>query len=133
VSENLELVRAIYADWERGDFSSSDWAHPDIENADADGFRGGGTGELAVIRQGVREFLSEWDEFRLVADSLQELDRERVLVLDHRTGRSRTSGLDLGTMRTDGARLFYISDHLVTRIIVYFDRGRALADLGLSG
>jgi ketosteroid isomerase-like protein len=131
MSQNLDLVRSIYADWERGDFSASDWAHPEIENADADGFLGGGTGKLALIRQGVRAFLSEWDEFRLVADSVQELDPERVLVLDHRAGRSRTSGLDLGAMRTDGARLFHISNGLVTRIVVYFDRNRALADLGL--
>jgi hypothetical protein len=132
VSENLDLVRSIYADWERGDFSSSDWAHPEIEHADVDGPLAGSTGELAVIGKGVREFLSEWEEFRLVADSVRELDPERVLALDHRTGRSRTSGLDLGAMRTGGARLFHIRDGRVTRIIVYFDRRRALSDLGLA-
>jgi ketosteroid isomerase-like protein len=132
MSENLDLVRSIYADWERGDFSSSDWAHPEIEYADADGPLGGGTGELAVVGQSVREFLAEWEEFRLVADRLQELDPQRVLALDHRSGRSRTSGLDLATMRTDGARLFHIRDGSVTRVVVYFDRGRALSDVGLA-
>lgn len=130
--ENIDLVRSIYADWERGDFSYSGWAHPEIEHTDVEGPLAGATGELAHIGQGVREFLSEWADFRLLADRLQALDAERVLAFDHRAGRSRTSGLELSAVRTDGARLFHIRGGKVSRIVVYFNRERALTDLGLT-
>jgi hypothetical protein len=132
MSENLDLVRSIYADWERGDFSSSAWAHPQIEHTDADGPLGGGTGGLDRLGYGVREFLSAWEDFRLAAESFQELDDDRVLVLERRGGRSKLTGLDLAQMQTSGARLFHIRDRKVDRIVVYFERDRAFADLGLK-
>jgi ketosteroid isomerase-like protein len=29
--QNIETVKQIYAAWEHGDFSSTDWADPEIE------------------------------------------------------------------------------------------------------
>jgi ketosteroid isomerase-like protein len=76
--------------------------------------------------------LSAWQGFRQEADEYRELDGDRVLVLAHWSGRGKTSGLELGHMRANGAGLFYIRGGKVTRLVFYWDREHALADLGLS-
>jgi ketosteroid isomerase-like protein len=129
-SANLDLVRSIYAAWERGDFSSIEWAHPEIEWVFADGPDPGSRKGVAAMMEGYRGWLSAWEEFRVEPEGYRELDDERVLVLTRWGGRGKTSGLELGQMRTKGAHLFHVRGERVTRFVVYFDRDRALADLG---
>ena len=130
-SANLDLVRSIYADHERGDFRSTEWAHPEIELVLADGPEPGSWTGLAGMTEGARSRLSPWEDYRFVVDEYRELDDERVLAIFHRSGRGKTSGLDIGQMQAQGAHLFHVRDGKVTRWVAYFDRDRALADLGL--
>lgn len=130
-SANVELVRSIYADLERGDFSSSDWAHPEIEYVIADGPAPGTWKGLAGMAEGWRSFLSAWEGFRPEANEYRELDAERVLVLSRYSGRGKTSGLELGQIGTKGATVFHVRGGKVIRCIQYWDRERAFADLGL--
>jgi ketosteroid isomerase-like protein len=133
VSANVELVRSIYAVWERGEWSSVGWADPEIEFVlvDVPDVSGSGTG-VAGMAEAWRGWLSSWEDFRAEVEEYRELDDERVLVLAHWTGRGKTSGLELRQMRTSAATLFHIRDDKVTRIVGYFARERALADLGLD-
>ena len=55
-----------------------------------------------------------------------------MLVLTHVIGRGKASGLDVGDMRTDGANVFRIVDGKVIELLIYADRDRALADLGIK-
>ncbi len=130
-SANVELVvRSIYADWERGEYSSVEWADPEIERVFADGpAPGSWKGRLP---EGWRDFLSAWEELRMEADEYRELDDERVLVVHHYSGRGKTSGLELGQMREKGANLFHMRDGRVVTLVFYWDRDLAFADLGLA-
>ena len=94
-SENLDLVRSIFVARERGDFSSADWADPEIEYVFADGPSPGTFTGLAGMAQAMREFLSAWEGLHARVDEYRELDDERVLVSARWSGRGKTSGLEL--------------------------------------
>ncbi len=103
MSENLNLVRSIYAAWERGDFSSAEWAHRDIECVFAGGPDPGSWTGLTGMSEGMRSWISAWEEFRVEAEEYRELDEERVLVLVQLSGRGKTSGLEIGRTRVGQA------------------------------
>jgi ketosteroid isomerase-like protein len=130
--ENVDIVRSIYAAWEQGDYTSTEWAHPDIEYVRADGPDAGTWRGLAGLAAGARSWLSAWEGYRIEVDEYRELDGERVLALTHGTGRGKASGLDAWQLRAEAADLFHLRNGKVTKFVVYFDRQHALADLGLS-
>jgi ketosteroid isomerase-like protein len=131
-STNLDLVRSIYAAWERGDYlSSAHWAHPEIEVVLADGPSPGSWTGLAGMAEAFREWVSAWEEWRAAVDEYRELDNERVLVFTRFSARGKTSGVELGQMRAEGASVLHVRDGKVTRFVTYFDRQNALADLAL--
>jgi ketosteroid isomerase-like protein len=130
-SANVDLVRSIYADWERGDFTSVGWAHPEVEFVIVGGPSPGTWTGLAGMAAAGRDLLTPWADFRVHAEQYRELDDERVLVLLDNSGRGRTSGIDLEQVR-GGAFLHHVREGKVTRLVNYWDRARAFADLGLS-
>jgi ketosteroid isomerase-like protein len=131
-SANLDLVRSIYAAWERGDYGSAEWAHPEIEFVIPDGPAPGRWTGLAGLAKAARDQLDTWQDYRIDVDEYRELDADRVLVLYHRSGRGKASGLDIGQLQSRGASLFHVRDGKVTRLVFYLDHRCALADLGLA-
>jgi ketosteroid isomerase-like protein len=130
VSENLDLVRSIYAHWERGDyFSSVDWAHPEVEFVVVDGPSPGGLTGASAVEQNWRVFQETWDDYLITAEDYRKLDAERVLVLVALSGRGKASGLE---MRQAGANIFTLRAGKVVALTIYWDRERAFADLGLA-
>ena len=131
MSENLDLVRSLFAAWERGDFSSAHWAHPLIEFAVADGPAPVSSKGVVGMAENWRDHLSAWEEVRPVAEEYRELGDDRVLVLIRNRGRGRGSGISVEGMARS-ASLFHISNGKVTRLVIYMARESALADLGLA-
>jgi ketosteroid isomerase-like protein len=130
--ENVDLVRSIYAAWERGDFRSAEWAGPEMLYEYADGPSPGIWNGLEGMAEGFRDFLGAWKDWGVVADDFLELAGGRVLVGFHFTGSGKASGLDISRVHTNGATLFVVAAGRITRVVQYLDRGRALADLGLK-
>ncbi|MGO8906652.1 MAG: nuclear transport factor 2 family protein [Solirubrobacteraceae bacterium] len=129
-SANLDLVRSIYAAWERGDFSSVEWAHAEIEcvsNEPLIPLDATGVAELGKVWG---NWLRAWNGFHIDADGCREVDVERVLTLLHYGGRDRLAGQEV--MPTEAALLFHIRDGKVARLIIYWDCNLAFADLGLT-
>jgi ketosteroid isomerase-like protein len=126
-------VRSIFAAWERGDFGSAEWAHPDIEYMFADGPHPGTWRGLAGMAKANGEFLAAWEDWRIAAREYRVLNDERVLVFTRMSGYGKSSGMQLDRMHDDGANVFELRSGRVTRLALYWDRSRALADLGLDG
>lgn len=133
VSENLDLVRSIYGDWERGDyFTSTEWAHPEIEFVVVDGPNPGALRGAAALEANWREFQGAWDDYGLKAENYRQLDDERVLVMVRLSGRGKASGLEVAQTGSRAATIFTVGEGSVVKIVVYWDGDRAVADLGLE-
>ena len=131
-SANVDLVPLDLRGLGARDFSSVEWAHPEIEFVVADGLSPGSRTGLAGLADGWREFLSAWENWRVEAYEYREIHDERVLVLVHSSGRGKVSGLEIGQPRVDGAQLFHVRSGKVTRLVLYRDREHLFADLGLA-
>jgi ketosteroid isomerase-like protein len=129
MSANLDLVRSIYSDWERGDFGSADWADPGIDFVTIGGPVPSRYHGIAGMAQGMRDFLKAWEDYRIEAEDYRELDDERILVLTRDSARGRRSGVE--TVHTR-AHVLHVREGRVTRVTSYWERDDALTDLGLE-
>ena len=129
---NLELVKSIFARWERGDFGSADWADPEIDFEMVGGLNTGSWKGIDEMAEAWGTMLSAWENLRAVAEETRELDGGRVLVFLRNVGRGKGSGIEIGGISVKAANVFTIRDGKVTRLVTYWERDRAIADLGLG-
>jgi ketosteroid isomerase-like protein len=118
-SANLDLVRSIMAALEQGEFlptaSTTELLHPEIEFVIADGPSPGRWTALAGMAEGLRDWLSAWEDFRSDANEYREIDGERVLVLAQISARGKRSGLEIGHRKR--ASVLHVRGGKVTRYV----------------
>src|SRR6476619_5756408 len=119
MSGNLDLVRSIYAEWERGDFRRTSGLHPEIAWAYVGGPEPSSGIGLAAMGAPMREWLAAWNEWHIEATEYRELDDGRILVSSRGVGEGKTSGLEVGELATEGANLFELHGGAVTRLVTY--------------
>jgi len=132
VSSELDLVRSIYADWERGDWSSTEWAHPEIVFEMVGGIQEGTWTGIIEMGRVWGAMVNAWEDLTADPEEFRDLHDGRVLVFLRNSGRGRHSGIEIADISTKSANIFTIREGKVTRLALYWDRDRAIADLGLA-
>ena len=130
MSANLDLVRSIYADWERGDFTSARWAlHPEIEWIIA---REHPDARTLIGRDAVTEYRREWQktmpDMRLDLDRILDIE-DKVVTIGTAHGTGIGSGADV---RVPLALVCTIRDGLIGRAEEYLNPAEALKAVGLT-
>lgn len=127
---NVEVVRAMYEHWARGDFPPS-FFDSEVEHsrigADTPDMEGEWHGAGDVSRAMV-EYLHPFSDLRIEAESIIDLDDDRVLVLSRQTARGKLSGAPIDHEFGD---LFTLRAGKVVRYDSYWDRAEAMKAVGL--
>jgi hypothetical protein len=102
---------------------------PGIELRRADGLEPNTATGVAALGDFWRGALSPWQGYRASAHDYREIDNERVLVLARQMATGKASGVPISK---EGANLFHLRGGKVTKLVLYWDADRALADLSLA-
>jgi ketosteroid isomerase-like protein len=125
--KNLEIVTAIYREWERGEFANTDWADPEIEfsvpgpEADARG--------IEAMGDAWTEWLRAFKGLKVEAAAFHEAG-DKVVVEQNFHGEGRGSGISLDQI--SGASVFTLRDGKVIRFTGHITIDDALADAGIG-
>ena len=124
---DADLLRSLFAGWERGDFSSGVQLYADdmhFITAQPEGlYEGRGP---AGVRGFMEPFLTVWDSYSVKLDRLEDLGHGRYLAACTQYGRGKESG----TQTTHPAHVAVrMGDGRITQLGFFFNREDASAAL----
>ena len=129
--ENVEIVRRIYAEWERGNFlGTSEFFAPDIHVVWIDPIivPAGETHGLNELRETVLDFLRTWEDLTATPEQILDAEHE-VVCLSVWRARGQASGVPVEYHQ---ANVWTCVDGRVTRLVNYGDPEKGLEAAGLA-
>ena len=128
---SLDAIQHVYDEWSRGNWRPKFEVYDDgMEWGWSDEFPGlGGVFyDPAERNDRLYEWLSGWENWRCEAEDYV-VQGEHVVALCRYSGRGRGSGAEV---ETKGAHVWTMHDGKCVRLVVYADRDRAFASIGLD-
>jgi ketosteroid isomerase-like protein len=130
--ENVEIVRRTYAEWERGKMTAGvELFDPEIRfesfMPDAnERIVANGPEEVEAF---MREFLGQWRDYRLIADEVREVGKDKVFVGGYQAATGRQSGV---AVESPMYSVWTVRNGKVVGLLFEPDRQTALEAAGLS-
>jgi ketosteroid isomerase-like protein len=124
--DDLELVRRVYEDWTRGDFSGGEAFHRDVDFDMVDWPESGRSRGVDAMRRTWMASLRAWDAFRAEPTEFIETGGH-IVVLTHVEARGRGSAAEVSA---DTATMWTFEGGRVVRLALYWDAAEALAVAG---
>jgi ketosteroid isomerase-like protein len=128
--ENLELVRNVFAEFERGNFWVGDIFDPNVRIVWLDALAGGEKESVGLesLAATVREWLRTWDRMTMTAERITDVG-DQVLVIATWRGRGITSAAPAEWRH---GQVWTIRDGKVTSLVSSSDPADAIEAVGLS-
>lgn len=131
--DNLEIVRSIYAKWERGDFVAAiGFFDPEItfETFMPDSKQPVVMEGVDQIEKFMRDWFEQWRAYRVTGEEFRPAGEDKVLVSGRQLATGRQSGVEVVS---PAFTVWTFRDGKVIGLSAHYDEGQALEAAGLSG
>jgi ketosteroid isomerase-like protein len=129
-SANVEIVRLLYAAWERGDFSSAKpFFDPEVEFRPPPEFPDYQVCHgLDEMNRAFRLWMGAWESYRFGSPELVDAG-DKVMAVHHQWGKGKDTGVEV---QNEVFNVFTLRAGKVARYEMFFKRAAALEAAGLS-
>jgi ketosteroid isomerase-like protein len=130
--ENVEIVRRIYAEWERGNFQA---ALPVLDREITFETFMPDSNEIVVLHgldrleDFMRDWFGQWEAYRVTGDEFRAVGTDHVVVAGRQAGTGRRSGVEVDS---PGFTVWTFRAGKVVRLLAHYDRDSALEAAGLK-